>query len=156
MPPTSYRWGSVASVANLWILFILLVPCLSVHPFFELVQETCQVRFSYLLRHGNFCEGRDTAKIAAEVPEDSRVLRARRLCTQPPIASKPGSSPPERPGPDNSTSQPWSDATCLYNTTSSTLSCLFQPKERDKAEVSTSRGSTGVRCVRPWLTRDIV
>jgi len=36
------------------------------------------------------------------------------------------------------------------------LSCLFQEKERDKAEVSTSRGGTGARCVSPWLTRDIV
>jgi len=87
------------------------------------------------------------------VPEDSRVLRARRLCMQTPIASKPGSSPLERPGPDNITSQPWSDATCPCNTASSTLSCLFQQKERDKAEVSTSRCGTGARCVRPWLTR---
>ena len=50
------------------------------------------------------------------MPEDSRVFRARRLCTQPPIASKPGSSPPERPGPDNTTSQPWYDATCPCTT----------------------------------------
>jgi hypothetical protein len=35
------------------------------------------------------------------------------------------------------------------NTCSSTLSCLFQQTERDKAEVSTSRGGTGARCVRP-------
>jgi len=86
----------------------------------------------------------DTAKVPAEVPEDSRVLRARRLCTQPPIVSTPGSSPPERPGPDNTTSQPWSDATCPCNTASGTLSCLFQQKERDKAELGTSRGGTGV------------
>ena len=33
------------------------------------------------------------AKVPAEVPEDSRVLSARRLCTQLPIASTPGSSP---------------------------------------------------------------
>jgi len=39
---------------------------------------------------------------------------------------------------------------------SSTLSCLFQQKERDKAEVSTSRGGTGACCLRPWLTRNIV
>jgi len=97
-----------------------------------------------------------TAKVPAEVPEDSRVLRARCLCTQPLIASTPGSSPPERPGPHNITSQPWSDTTCPCNTASSTLSCLFQQKERDKAEVSTSRGGTEARCVRPWLTRDIV
>jgi len=98
----------------------------------------------------------DTAIVPAGVPEDSRVLRARRLCTQPPIASTPGSIPPERPGLDNITSQPWSEATCPCNTASSTLSCLFQQKERDKAEVRTSRGGTGARCLRPWLTRDIV
>jgi len=27
------------------------------NPFFEVVQKTCQVHFSYLLRHGNFCKG---------------------------------------------------------------------------------------------------
>ena len=46
--------------------------------------------------------------------------------------------------------------TCPFYTASSTLSCFFQQKERDKAEVSTSRGGTGARCVRLWLTRDIV
>jgi len=107
--------------------------------FFELVQNTCQV----LLRYGNLCEGADTAKVPTEVPEDSRVLRARRLYTQTLIASTPGSSPgpPKRLGLDNSTSQPWSEAKCTCNTASSTLSCLFQQKERDKAEVSTSAGT---------------
>jgi len=95
-------------------------------------------------------------KVTCEVPEDSRVLRANCLCTQPPITSKPGSSPLEQTRPDNMTSQPWSDATCLWNTASGTLSCLFQQKERDKVETSTSRGGTGARCVRPGLTRDIV
>jgi len=76
--------------------------------------------------------------------------------SRPPIASPPGSSPPERPGLEKITSQPCSDATCPCNTASSTLSCLFQQKERDKAEVSTSRGGTGASCVRTWLTRDIV
>ena len=92
------------------------------------------------------------------MPEESRALRARRLYTQPPIASTPGSSPPERPGPDNMTGQPWFDATCPCNTASSTLSCLFQQKERDKAEVNrgASRGGTGTRCVRPWSTSTVV
>jgi len=53
-------------------------------------------------------------------------------------------------------SQPCSDAICPCNTASSTLSCLFQQKERDKAEVSTSRGGTGRSFVRTWLTRDTV
>ena len=56
------------------------------------------------------------AKVPAEVPEDSRVLRARRSCTQLLIASTPGSSSLERPGLDNITSQPWSDATCPCTT----------------------------------------
>jgi len=37
----------------------------------------------------------------------------------PRIASKPGSSPPERPGLDNTARQPWSDATCSCTTCSS-------------------------------------
>jgi len=44
------------------------------------------------------------------------VLRARRLCTQLPIALTPGSSSPERPGLGNTTGQPWSDATCPCTT----------------------------------------
>jgi len=39
---------------------------------------------------------------------------------------------------------------------SSTWSCLFKQKERDKVEVSTWWGSTGQSYLRPWLTRDIV
>jgi len=45
-------------------------------------------------------------EVCSEVPEDSRVLRVRCLYTRPPIASKPGSSPPEQTGLDNITSQP--------------------------------------------------
>jgi len=67
-----------------------------------------------------------------------------------------GSSHPERPGLDNITSQPWSDTTCPRTTASSTLSCLFEQKERYKAEVITSRGGIGASCVRPLLTRAIV
>jgi len=32
------------------------------NPFFELVQKMCQVRFSYLLRHGNACKGPRTLR----------------------------------------------------------------------------------------------
>ena len=123
--------------------------------FFELVQKTCQVHFSYLRRHGNFCKDPRTLRKFPQKCQKIAGCRGRAvyvLNLRSAIASKPGSSPPERPGPDNITGQPWSDATCLCNTTSSTLSCLFQQKERDKAEVRTSRGSTGARCVRPWLT----
>ena len=86
----------------------------------------------------------------------ARCSRCAVYGSRPPIASKSGSSPPERPGPDNITNQTWFDATCPCITISSTLSGLFQQKERDKAEVSTSRGGTGARCVRPWLTRKVV
>ena len=47
---------------------------------------------------------RDLHEVFAEVPEDSRVLSERRLWFL--IASKPGSSSPERPGLDSITSQP--------------------------------------------------
>ena len=96
---------------------------------------------------------RGTCEVPAEVPEDSRVLRARRLCTQPPIASTPGSSPPERPGLDNVTSQPWSEATCHL------LKCLLPHCHAlllKKARQSRRSGVTGARCDRPWLTRAIV
>jgi len=126
-------------------------------PFFELVQNTTLVRFSYLLRLCNFCKAlAGHAKIPAEVPEDSRVLRARHLCTQPPIASTPGSSPPERPGLDNITSQLWSDATCPCTTSWSAFFRFVTLFLLKKIRQSTRSGVTGARCVRLWLTRDIV
>jgi len=61
------------------------------------------------------------------------------------------SSPPERPALDNIRNHPWSEATCLCNTASSTLSCdgliktcLFQQKVCDEAEVSTYLWCIGV------------
>ena len=114
------------------------------NPFVEVVSKTCQVVFRSCFDTVIYVK----ACGHCERSEDSRVLRACHLCTQPPVASKPGSSPPERPSLDNFPNQPWSDATCPCYTASSTLSCLLQQKERDKAEVSTSRGGTGARCVR--------
>jgi len=43
---------------------------------------------------------------------------------QPPIASKPGSSPLERYGLNKSTSQPWSEATCPRTTSDSAYFCF--------------------------------
>ena len=75
----------------------------------------------------------DTAKVPAEVREDSRVLLVRAVCdSRPLIASTPGSSPLEQPGLDDITSQPWSHATCPRTTASSTLSCLFKQKSVTK------------------------
>ena len=74
-------------------------------------------KYNFVSIFRNFCKGpAGHAKVPAEVPEDSRVLRARRLCTQLPIALTPGSSSPERPGLGNTTGQPWSDATCPCTT----------------------------------------
>jgi len=85
-------------------------------PFLEFVQKTCQVHFSCLLQLGSFCKGPRTLQNFPQKCGQKIVgLSARRLCTpQLPIAraSKPGSSPLEGPGPDNITSQPWSDAMC--------------------------------------------
>jgi len=74
--------------------------------------------------------------------------------SRPPIASKPGSSPLERPGLDNSTSQAWADAIYPHTIVFGTLSCPFLLKECDNVEVSTIRGGTRAGCVRPWLTLD--
>jgi len=68
------------------------------------------------------------------------------------IASKPGSSPPRRPGLDNITSQPWSDATCPRRTSDSAYFPFVSKTKRQ----STKSGSTGAGWVRPWLTRGIV
>ena len=76
--------------------------------------------------------------------------------SQPPIASKPGSSPPDRHGLDNITSQPWSDANCHRRTSDSAdfpFVTLFYSKT---TRHSTKSGGTGASWVRPWLTRDIV
>jgi len=49
---------------------------------------------------------RELDEVCSGVPEDSRVSSGAVYGSRPPIASKPGSSPPERPGLDNETSQP--------------------------------------------------
>jgi len=119
-------------------------------PFFELVQNITLVCFSYLLRLCNFCKApRDMRKFL-------QVLRARRLCTQLPIASTPGSSSPEPPGLDNSTSQPWSDATCPCTTSWSAYFHFVTLFLLKKAKQSTRSDGTGACCIRLWLTRDIV
>ena len=59
------------------------------------------------------------SRLAADLTLDKNLFSlpfSRGLCTQLPIASTPGSSSPEQPGLDNTTSQPWSDATCPCTT----------------------------------------
>jgi len=86
------------------------------------------------------------------VPEDSRVLRARRLCAQLLIASTPGSSSPGRPGLDNMTSQPWSDATCPCTTSWRAYFRFVTLFLLKKARQSTRSGVTGdVASNHGWL-----
>jgi len=66
------------------------------------------------------------------------------------------SFPPEQPGLDNITSQPWSDAMCPCNISWSAYFCFVTLFLMKKARQSTRSGVTGARCVRLWLTRDIV
>jgi len=76
--------------------------------------------------------------------------------SRPPIASKPGSSSPERYGLNNTASQPWSDATCPRTASDSTyfrFITLFQMK---RTRQSTTNDRMGVDCVRLWLTRSMV
>jgi len=90
------------------------------------------------------------------VPEDSRVFRVRRLWFTTSDRLKPGSSPPERPGLDITTSNHSLTQSAPTRSFFCTLSCPFLLKERDKAGVSTIGGGTRAGCVRPWLTRNIV
>jgi len=74
------------------------------------------------------------------------------------ITSKPGSSPPERPGLDNITFEPWSDATCPYTTSSSAYLRFVMHVlcEKTSQSLSIRVGGTGPSCIRPWLTRNFV
>ena len=78
------------------------------NPLFELILKTCPALFSYLLRHGNLCKG---PWILRNFPQKFQKIAGCYECavygSRPLIASKPGSSPLERPSLDNSTSQPW-------------------------------------------------
>jgi len=62
----------------------------------------------------------------------------------------------ERLNLDNSTSQPWSDATCPCTTSWSAYFRFVTLFLLKKARQSTRSSVTGARCVRPWLTRDIL
>jgi len=76
--------------------------------------------------------------------------------SRPLIASKPDSSPPERPGLDNGTSQSCSEATCPFTTSASAYLRFVTIFLLEKTRQSTRSGETGASCVRLWLTRGIV
>ena len=67
-----------------------------------------------------------------------------------PIASKPGSSPPEWPGLDNITSQPWSEATCPCTSSVSAYLRFVTIFLLEKTRQSTRSKGTGASCGRPW------
>jgi len=96
------------------------------------------------------------SKVPAKVPEDSRCWESVVYGSRPPIGSKPDSSPPKRPGLDNTTSQPWSDAICPCTTSTSAYLRFVTICLLEKTRQSTRSGGTGANCVRPWLTRDVV
>jgi len=125
--------------------------------FSDLVQNICSVRFSYLLRLSIFCKApRDMRKFPQECQKIAGCWESVVYGSRPPIASKPDSSPPERPGLDHNTSQPWSEATCHCTTSASAYLRFVTIFLLEKTRQSTRSGDTGASCVRPWLTREIV
>jgi len=122
------------------------------------VQKTCQVHFSYLLWLGNFCKGPRTLQKFPQKCQKiagcwGRAVYVHNLRLPRHLAH------PFRNDPVQTTvrvNHGLTQRAPVHNTATSTLSCLFQQEERDKAEVSTSRGGTGARCIRPWLTRGSV
>jgi len=117
------------------------------NPFFELVQNTCQVHFSYLLRLGNYCKGPRTLQ---KFPQKCQKIAGcwglavyvRNLWSPRNLA------PPLRNDPVQTIPRVNHGLTkrAPCNTASSTLSCLFQQKERDKVEV----GWGVLRYYKPW------
>jgi len=125
--------------------------------FFDLVQNICLVRFSYLLRLSIFCKApRDMRKFPQKCQKIAGCRESAVYNSRPLIASKPDSSPPERPGLDNTTSQPWSEATCPCTTSASAYLRFVTIFLLEKTRQSTRSSGTGASCARPWLTRDIV
>ena len=70
-----------------------------------LTKNVSHVRFSEVLGHGNSCKGPRTLR---KFPQKCQKIAGCSKCaaygSRPPIASSPGSSPPERPCLDNITS----------------------------------------------------
>jgi len=121
------------------------------HPFFWIGTENMSGSFFVPALAQWLCKGPRTLR---KFPQKCQKIAGCEECAVYGIASKPGSSPPERPGPDNITSHPWSRS--LAPVPLLLVLCLvFKQKGRDKAEVSTWRGGTGASCFRPLLTRDL-
>jgi len=125
--------------------------------FLKWYQKHVKVRFSYLLWHDNFSKGpRTLRKFPQKCQKIAGCWESAVYGSQPLIASKPDSSPPERPGLDNTTSQPWSEATRPCTTSASAYWRFVTIFLLEKTRQSTRSGGTGASCLRPWLTRGIV
>jgi len=125
--------------------------------FSDLVQNICSVRFSYLLHLSIFCKApQDMRKFPQKCQKIAGCWESAVYGSRPPIASKPDSSPLERPDLDNDTSQPWSEATCPCTTSASAYLRFVTIFLLERTRQSTRSDGTGASCVRPWLTRDIV
>jgi len=125
--------------------------------FSDLVQNICSVCFLYLLRLSIFCKApRDMRKFPQKCQKIAGCWESAVYGSRPLITSTPDSSPPERPGLDNTTSQPWSDATCPCTTSTSAYLRFVTIFLLEKTRQSTRSGGTGASCGRPWLTRGVV
>jgi len=96
------------------------------NPFCELVQKSCLVCFSYLLRLSNFCKAlRDMRKF----PQKCQKIAGRwwRAVYASDLRSPPNQAHPLRNDPVQTSmmSQPWSDTICSRTIASSTLFCPF-------------------------------
>jgi len=115
----SFHWNVAKETFELWALSFR--KCYAKWDwlwdhFSDLVQNICLVRFSYLLRlHFRLSifskAPRDMRKFPQKCHNIAGCWDSAVYGSRPPIASKPDSSPPERPDLDNCTSQPWSEAT---------------------------------------------
>ena len=123
----------------------------------DLVQNVCLVRFLYLLRLRIFCKvPRDMRKFPQKSQKIAGYWEIAVYGSRPPITSKPDSSPPERPDLDNTTSQPWFEATCPCSTSASAYLRFVTIFLLEKTRQSTRGVGTGASCVTLWLTRKIV
>ena len=130
--------------------------------------DSCMRAYStvqQLLCHGGYCElilslARTSCRLLFTAHPTTRSLAALRDAVRsrnrPLVASKPDSSPPKRPGLDNITSQPCSEAACPCTTSASAYLRFVTIFLLEKTRQKTRNGGTGASCVRRWLTRDIV
>ena len=104
--------------------------------------------FPYLRRLFHFSKAPwDMGKVPQKCQKIAGYQECAVYSSRPPIASAPGSSPPERPVPDNATSQVWSDATCPCTTSWSSYFRFVTLFLFEKTRQNTRSSGTGASCV---------